>query len=265
MALHAENRARLVAACNPQCRLEWSRIDDEQQISSFCKRAVSECDFGNIARHARTNIDRSDRLEAADIVIPIDDRLNERRRHGDRRHAATWAARRRTILLRTATCQYQCGRNQSCQAHQTAFSQDSRHPSYCAVQRPALACGSNIPRHLTAIGMSETQPCDALERCECLAPENRRPRLTGTNVQYHGRLEAKLPFRLRPLSSHCDAAALRQCGVFRHPCPCACSRFGRGALPLLGWASEINSDRLKTLAGDSVRLRPGVESGHGIY
>ena len=80
-----------------QGRLIGPRIDDEEQLALAHDLTVTKVDRGQIARDARPDVDRVDRFEPADVVVPIDDLGLKRfgHRHDRRRR---W---RRLLLLAT--------------------------------------------------------------------------------------------------------------------------------------------------------------------
>ena len=70
-----------------QRRFERPRIDDEQQIASADELAVLKRQSRHLAGDARPNLDALLGFESADIIVPIDNRLEQGRRNGDRRRA----------------------------------------------------------------------------------------------------------------------------------------------------------------------------------
>ena len=60
-------------------------VDGEQQVALLDDRPIGEMDPVQIARHPRAQVDRVDRLEAADEVVALGDLLDDRSRDRDRR------------------------------------------------------------------------------------------------------------------------------------------------------------------------------------
>ena len=61
-----------------QRALERPRIDDEQQVALLDGLAVLEVHLGEIARDARAHLDRLDGVEAARVLVPLDDLARQR-------------------------------------------------------------------------------------------------------------------------------------------------------------------------------------------
>ena len=111
--------ARLVGLRLFEHRLERPRIDRHQQLALADELPVAEVQGLQIARNARPDVDLVDRLEAAGIIVPVDDRLDQRVRDGDLRRRTAGCPRRRCLprVLLAATGEGQHAGNQNDRAH----------------------------------------------------------------------------------------------------------------------------------------------------
>ncbi len=78
-------RARGIGACFGERGIEGPRVEGEEQLALADDLAVGEVDADKFARDARAHLDRTARLEAADIIVPFGNVAHQRRGDGDDR------------------------------------------------------------------------------------------------------------------------------------------------------------------------------------
>ena len=95
----------------PQHPLERSRIDHEQQIAFLHRLAVDEGDLIDVSGDAGANLDVSHRLEAAGVLVPLNDAADDRLARRDR--GGRWSRRLgRIARLRAVACREREARQQ---------------------------------------------------------------------------------------------------------------------------------------------------------